>query len=69
VRAILAAATVEGFLRQHTYKFQREASKVPGFSVDLLKAMRATMESITIESNATTFEDPISRVRLRLKRT
>jgi hypothetical protein len=69
VRAILAAATVEGFLRQHNYKFQREASSVPEFSVDLLKAVRATIESITIEYNATTFEDPISRVRLELRRT
>lgn len=69
VRAILAAATVEGCLRQHNYKFEREASRVPEFSVDLLKAVRATIESITIEYNATTFEDPISRVRLGLKRT
>jgi hypothetical protein len=69
VRAILAAATVEGCLRQHNYKFEREASKVPGFSIDLLKAVRATIESITTEYKATTFEDPISRVRLGLKRT
>jgi hypothetical protein len=49
VRAILAAATVEGCLRRHNYKFEREASRVPEFSVDLLKAVRATNESITIE--------------------
>jgi len=69
VRAILAAATVEGYLRQHHYKFEREASRVPEFSVDLLEAVRVTIESITIEFNATTFEDPISRMRLGLKRT
>ncbi|KAH8745739.1 hypothetical protein F5882DRAFT_494373, partial [Hyaloscypha sp. PMI_1271] len=69
VRAILATATVEGCLRRHNYKFEREASRVPEFSVDLLKAVRATIESITIEYNATTFEDPISRVRLGLRRT
>ena len=68
VRAILAAATVEGCLRQHNYKFEREASRIPEFSVDLLKAVRATIESITIEYSATTFEDPISGVRLGLKR-
>ncbi|KAL5313338.1 hypothetical protein ACEPPN_019071 [Leptodophora sp. 'Broadleaf-Isolate-01'] len=67
VRAILAAATVEGCLRLHNYKFEREASSVPEFSVDLLKAVRATLESISIEYNVTTFEDPISRMRLRLK--
>ncbi|KAH8761260.1 hypothetical protein F5882DRAFT_336780, partial [Hyaloscypha sp. PMI_1271] len=59
VRAILAAATIERCLRQHNYKFEREASRVPEFSVDLLKAMRATIESIPIE-NPPTFEDPIS---------
>jgi len=69
VRAILAAATVEGCLRQHNYKFEREASEIPEFSVDLLRAVRETIESITIEYNATTFEDPISRARLGLKRT
>jgi hypothetical protein len=65
VRAILAAATVEGCLRQHNYKFEREASRVPEFTIDFLKAVRATIESIS----ATTFEDPISGVRLGLKRT
>jgi hypothetical protein len=69
VRAILAAATVEGYLREHNYKFEREASTVPEFCVDLLKAVRATIESVTIECNATTFEDPIGRVRLGLRRT
>ncbi|KAH8791721.1 hypothetical protein F5882DRAFT_376833 [Hyaloscypha sp. PMI_1271] len=69
VRAILAAAAVEGCLRKYHYKFEREASRVPEFSVDLLKAVRAALESITIEFNATTFEDPISRLRFGLKRT
>ena len=50
VRAILAAATVEGCLRQHNSKFEREASRVREFPVDLLKAVRAT-----IDYNATTF--------------
>ena len=65
VRAILAAATVEGCLRQHNYKFEREASEILEFSVDLLKAVRTTIEGIT----AAAFEDPISGVRLGLKRT
>jgi hypothetical protein len=69
VRTILTAATVEGCLRQHNYKFEKEAASVPEFSVDLLKAMRATIESITTEYNVITFEDPISRVRVQLKRT
>ena len=32
VRAILAAATVEGYIRQHHYRFEREASRVPQFA-------------------------------------
>jgi hypothetical protein len=68
VRTILAAATVEGCLRRHNYKFEKEASSVPEFSADLLKAVRATIENISIEHNATTFADPISGVTLRLKR-
>lgn len=68
-RAILAAATVEGCLVQHNCRFEIEASTVPEFSVDLLKVVRATLESITIEYNEAKFEHPISQVRLRLKRT
>jgi hypothetical protein len=68
VRTILAAASVEECLRRHNYKFEKEASIVPEFSADLLKAVRATMESISIEYNATTFADPISGVTLKLKR-
>ncbi len=66
VRAILAAAAAEGCLRLHNYRFDSEAANTPGFSADLLKAVRATLESINTES---TFEDPISRVRLKLMRT
>ena len=62
VRAILAAAAVEGCLRQHNYKFEEE---VPEFSMDLLRAVRATLESIDISPY---FEDPISRLKLRLER-
>jgi hypothetical protein len=68
MRAILAAATVEGCLRQYHYKFEREASSVFEFSADLLKAVRAAIENTTIEYNVTTFEDPISGLRVGLKR-
>jgi hypothetical protein len=69
VRAMLAAAAVEGCLRLHYYPFESEASKIPGFAADLLNAVRATMESVAIEYNMVTFEDPISGVKLQLKRT
>lgn len=68
VRAILAAATVEGCLTQHNYKFEDKTSSIPEFSVDLLRAVRATIQDITTEGYETSFEDPISRVKLRLKR-
>jgi hypothetical protein len=68
VRGILAAAAVEGYLRQEqdNYKFLRETSEVPDFSVDLLKAVRATLKSIAYEECRITFKDPISGMRLRL---
>jgi len=66
VRGVLASASVEGYLRQDSYKFGKELSKVPGFSVDLLKAVRDTLKSLCYENGRNTFEDPISEVRLRL---
>ncbi|TVY26289.1 hypothetical protein LHYA1_G005796 [Lachnellula hyalina] len=66
VRAILAAATVEGYLGQRMYKFEKEASSVPEFAFDLLKALRTTTE--TIRGKPTTFEDPISQERFKLMR-
>jgi len=62
VRAILAAAAVEGYLRQDNCKFLRETSEVVGFAVDLLKAVKATIKS----TYGSTFKDPISEVRLGL---
>jgi hypothetical protein len=40
---------------------------VPMKRHSLLRAVRAAIESITIEFNATTFEDPISWLRFGLK--
>lgn len=53
----------------HNYWFAHEAISVPGFSADLLKAVHITLDSVAVDSNGTTFEDPISRERLRLKKT
>ena len=68
VCTILAVASVKECLRRYNYKFEKEASIVPEFSADLLKAVRVTIESISIEYNVTTFTDPISGVTLKLKR-
>lgn len=68
VRAILAMAAVEGCLRQHNYQFESDTSKVPEFATDLLKAIRATIESLVIDFNEILFEEPVSGERLKLKR-
>jgi len=69
VRAILAAAAVEGCLRLDDYPFKSEAANVPGFFADLLTAMRATLESIDLEYDESTFRDHINGVRLKFTRT
>lgn len=53
----------------HNYRFAHEAINIPGFSADLLKAVHITLDGVAVDSNGTPFEDPISRVRLRLKKT
>jgi len=44
-RSTKNSGTVEGCLRQHNYKFEREASRVPEFFVDLLKAVRGAIKN------------------------
>lgn len=64
MRCILAAAAVEGYLRHEDgHKFLKETQDVPNFAADLLKAVRATLKTLT---RATTFEDPITGESLRL---
>jgi hypothetical protein len=60
VRIILVAATVEEYLRRHSYKFEEETSSVPEFSADLHKAVRATLESVSVSYHRIAFADPIS---------
>ena len=63
VRCILAAAAVEGYLRHEDgHKFLKETQDVPNFAADLLKAVRATLKTLT----RATFEDPITGESLRL---
>jgi hypothetical protein len=66
VRGILADAAVEGYLREDNCKFLKETLEVPEFSVDLLKAVRATLGSLTYDEYKITFKDPISGNRLKL---
>jgi hypothetical protein len=68
VRAVIAAAAVEGYLRQENHKFQRLATEFPEFSADLLKAVRTTLNSIAYEDCRLTFSDPITGEKLGLEK-
>jgi hypothetical protein len=50
VRSLLAAAAVEGYLRDDNHKFLKEIQEVPNFSADLLKAVKATLKSVRLDS-------------------
>lgn len=47
VRQTLAAAAVEGYLLQNDHKFSKEMREVHNFSVDLLKAVKATLGTLS----------------------
>ncbi|KAJ5472161.1 hypothetical protein N7539_008730 [Penicillium diatomitis] len=65
VRCILAAASVEGYLRSDTHKFAEETQHHPIFSADLLREVRLALNGIKPVRGAT-FEDPITGVRSEL---
>ena len=70
VHDILAAAAVEGYLQHNNCKFLKDTLKVPGFSVDLLKSVKATIKSISVDEmvkNCITFKEPISDKAISLK--
>lgn len=62
VRSVLAAASVEGFLRSAEYKFSKETHAYPSFGADLLQEIRLVLHSVD-PLRAATFEDPISGKR------
>jgi hypothetical protein len=47
VREVLAAAAVEGYLRHDDHKFSKEMRAVHNFSVDLLKAVKSTLKTLS----------------------
>lgn len=59
VRSVLAAASVEGFLRSTEHKFSEETHAYPSFGADLLQEIRLVLHS-SESLRAATFEDPIS---------
>lgn len=63
VRSVLAAASVEGFLRSATHKFSEEVQTYPSFGVDLLREVRLALNKVERHKNVT-FIDPISEEKL-----
>ncbi|KAJ5766682.1 uncharacterized protein N7511_004298 [Penicillium nucicola] len=65
VRSVLAAASVEGFLRSAKHKFSEEVHAYPSFGADLLQETRLVLHRVE-PLRAATFEDPISGKRSEL---
>jgi hypothetical protein len=53
---------VEGYLRHDNYKFLKETQEVPSFSIDLLKSVKATLNTLSVGySGKSAFcKDPLS---------
>ena len=69
VRGVLAMAAVEGYLQSDHHKFQIETQEVPNFSADLLKAVKATLKTLSWgDRNDVTFNDPISGTTVSLRK-
>lgn len=66
VRCILAAASVEGYLRDENYKFVKETHEYPTFAADLLQEVRSTLSGLKVVHRTSTFEDPISGTKLNI---
>lgn len=62
VRGVLAAASVDGFLRSPEHKFSEEIYVYPSFGADLLQETRLVLYTVKPLQDAT-FEDPISGER------
>lgn len=62
-------AAVEGYLRHDNYKFLRETQEVPSFSIDLLKSVKATLNTLRVDGydKSITYKDPLSEEKVRLK--
>ncbi|CAG8947743.1 unnamed protein product [Penicillium salamii] len=63
---VLAAASVEGFLRSKHHKFSEEVHAYPSFGVDLLLETRLVLYKVEESHRTATFEDPISGHKFEL---
>ncbi|KAJ5660361.1 hypothetical protein N7507_006812 [Penicillium longicatenatum] len=60
VRRILAAASVEGYLRDKNYKFVQATQEYPTFGADLLQEVSLALGGFKVTPKKTILEDPIS---------
>lgn len=68
VRGALAAASVEGFLRDPNHKFVQETQTYPSFGADVLKEVGTALDGLKSASNVA-FKDPISGCMVEIKST
>jgi hypothetical protein len=61
ISSALAMAAVEGYLRYNRYKFLRDTQEVPSFSIDLLKSVKATLNTLSVGGYSAFCKDPLSR--------
>ncbi|KAJ5741203.1 uncharacterized protein N7511_008520 [Penicillium nucicola] len=66
VRRILAAASVEGYLRDQNHKFAEETQEYPSFGADLLWEVGMALNEIK-PTRKVAFKDPISGHRAEIK--
>lgn len=67
VRSILVSAVVEGYLQNDNHKFLKETQDVPDFAIDVLREVKATLNTLKVEKGGITCEDPFSGKKLHLK--
>jgi hypothetical protein len=66
VRHVLAAASVEGYLRDKNHKFEEEVQVYPTFGADVLQEVRKALDTLKVVDYEATVEDPISGRRVTI---
>jgi hypothetical protein len=59
VRRILAAATVEGYLRCEHHRFAQEARERPTYGVDILEEVGLALKGLKLSQSYGTYQDPL----------
>jgi hypothetical protein len=65
VRRVLAAASVEGYLRQQNHKFVKETQRYPSFGADLLAEVSMALDGL-MSASKVACDDPISGARVEI---